>query len=68
MGRCDDEGGNQWICHVCDMKARGECRACERCYKTTCSSHLRSVPVYNPESGLYEMQQLCLFCASPELH
>ena len=58
------ESGSPWICHVCDFKSTGtESRACSVCYKTTCATHLKKVPTYNPESGLFEIQPVCVFCA-----
>ncbi|PLX93014.1 MAG: hypothetical protein C0621_08685 [Desulfuromonas sp.] len=54
-----------WICHVCDQRFyNGEGEACERCYKTTCPSHLKKGMVRNPESGLYEPQNICAICAA----
>jgi hypothetical protein len=55
--------GGPWICHVCDFKSVGESKVCSSCYKTTCDTHLRHVTVYNPGSGLYELQPICLNCA-----
>jgi hypothetical protein len=58
-----DSGGGPWLCHVCDVKSVGESRTCAACYKTTCDKHLRHVTAYNPKSGLYELQPICLNCA-----
>jgi len=64
---CDiagDEGGSLWICHICDATGRGESRACAVCYKTTCALHLQTRSFYNEQSGLYELQPVCLWCAT----
>jgi len=64
---CDlpgEEGESFWICHICDATGRGESRACSVCYKTTCAQHLRTLPFYSEQSGLYEMQPVCLHCAA----
>ena len=65
-----DESGESspWICHVCDSTGRGEAQACARCYMVTCSAHLQLKAVYNTESGLFELQPICLFCATEGLH
>ncbi len=58
-----------WICHVCDHKSQtGEGVACTVCYKTTCGLHLKHVSAYNPASGLYELQPVCIFCVGAKLH
>ena len=58
----DSEGG-YWLCHVCELKSIGKSRVCAACFKTTCDKHLRHVTAYNPASGLYELQPICLHCA-----
>lgn len=55
-----------WICHVCDGKFTGPSIACAHCFKVTCARHLRHVPVRNRETGLYELQPVCLACALSE--
>jgi len=60
----EDEQNSPWICHICDYRApSGPSRVCSICYQTTCPSHLKTVPHYNPESKLYELRQVCLQCA-----
>ena len=65
-----DESGESspWICHICDATGRGEAQACARCYMVTCPKHLQAKAVYNAESGLYELQAVCLLCATEVLH
>jgi len=61
----DSSENTPWICHICDRKFKGgESTACSVCYKTTCSSHLKHVAIFNRESGLYEMRPVCLYCAA----
>jgi hypothetical protein len=57
-----------WICHVCDKTGKGEAQACARCYMVTCPAHLQVKAVYNAGSGLYELQPVCLLCATEALH
>ncbi|ORJ62505.1 hypothetical protein [Geothermobacter hydrogeniphilus] len=52
-----------WICHICDAKGSGESTACSRCYQVTCAAHLTHRSVYNPQSGLFELQPVCMACA-----
>jgi hypothetical protein len=64
-------GGNKdmerspWICHICDFtSAEIESKACDLCYRVTCSLHLRPASVYNQNSGLYETAAVCIACAA----
>lgn len=58
-----------WICHVCDRReTNGEGQACALCYKITCPQHLQTQPIFNPQSGLYELQPVCICCSTPGLH
>ena len=66
MDECGES--SPWICHVCDSTGRGEAQSCARCYMVTCPTHLQIKAIYNAESGLYELQPICLWCAMPELH
>jgi len=52
-----------WICHVCDGKGHGESTACALCYQVTCSTHLTHRSTFNPQSGLFELQPVCVACA-----
>jgi len=52
-----------WMCHICDVTSHSESTACSVCFKTTCLQHLRHVTVLNRESGLFELQPVCLNCA-----
>ena len=53
-----------WICHVCDFKSdTTESKACDLCYRVTCSLHLRPASIYNKKNGLYETAAVCLTCA-----
>ena len=52
-----------WMCHICDVTSTGESTACSVCYKTTCVMHLKHVTRLNKESGLFELQPICLDCA-----
>lgn len=57
-----------WLCHVCDYKSRGEgSTACSVCFKTTCSTHLKLSTVFNAETGLYEIQPICVLCSFAEM-
>ena len=58
-----DERDSPWICHVCNLKATGASTACSVCYMTTCSRHLQHVPHFNRDSGLFELQPICVNCA-----
>jgi hypothetical protein len=61
----EDQAQSPWICHVCDGKFRGdESIACSRCFKTTCSAHLRHLPTLDRDSGLYVLQPVCIACAT----
>ncbi|HKJ04441.1 MAG TPA: hypothetical protein VJ974_02505 [Geopsychrobacteraceae bacterium] len=56
------EEQSPWMCHVCDkFFTIGEPDACSVCYKTTCSIHLKRVPV-ETESGILILQPVCLYC------
>ena len=63
----NDHLNGPWLCHVCDMKSTGPSKSCSACYKTTCNMHLQHVTVYNPETGLYQLQPVCLECAIAEV-
>lgn len=64
----DNSPGSPWICHVCDYKAScGEGIACAVCYKTTCGAHLKKTPRFNADSGLFELQPVCVVCAMAPL-
>lgn len=56
-----------WICHVCDQTGTGESQSCAQCYMVTCPAHLQVKAVYNEENSLYELQTICLLCASKEM-
>jgi len=58
----DDQSNSPWICHVCNLKSSGESSACSVCYMTTCSRHLKYKTVLNRETGLYELQPVCVEC------
>ncbi len=64
----DESGRSPWLCHVCNYtSSTTESIACSLCYKTTCSVHLKHVTAYNAESGLYELQPVCIHCAAAKL-
>ncbi len=57
------EENSRWLCHVCGYSSDiGTGQACAECYKICCRQHLTVTGVYNPESGLYELQQICVEC------
>jgi hypothetical protein len=58
----DDNPHSPWLCHVCNRKSSGESTACSVCYMTTCFQHLKHRTVLNRESGLYELQPVCVSC------
>ena len=59
-----EEQLSPWLCHVCDRTFHDiESTVCSICYKTTCSDHLQRIARFNPNTGLYELQPVCLFCA-----
>ncbi len=61
----DDQAQSLWICHICDGKFQGgESVACSRCFKTTCSAHLRHLPSFDKGSGFYVLQPVCIACAT----
>jgi len=65
----DGPRSSPWICHVCGHKSHtGEGVACSVCYKITCALHLQHKSSFNPASGLYELQPICLLCAGAKLH
>ncbi|PLY01732.1 MAG: hypothetical protein C0624_09875 [Desulfuromonas sp.] len=51
-----------WMCHICDVTSTSESTVCSICFKTTCGLHLKHITVLNKESGLYELQPVCLHC------
>jgi hypothetical protein len=60
----DESANTPWICHVCDFtSSASESRACAVCYKTTCPAHLKTVPTFNAETRLFELQPICVLCA-----
>lgn len=64
----DDSGeSSPWICHICDSTGKGAAQACTQCYMVTCPAHLQIKAVYNAETGLYELQPICLLCATAAL-
>lgn len=64
----EDSEHSAWLCHVCDYKSQGgQSVACSVCFKTTCSTHLQHVPVFNEETGLYEIRPVCVLCAAQGL-
>lgn len=57
------EEKSPWLCHICDYRSTvGEGPVCAECYKVTCRPHLTVATVLNNDSGLYELQQICLEC------
>lgn len=61
----ENQAQSPWICHICDCRFRGsESVACSRCFKTTCSAHLRHLPTRDGDSGLYVLQPVCVACAT----
>jgi hypothetical protein len=53
-----------WICHVCSYKSSDTAsKACDLCYRVTCSLHLRPASIYNPNNGLFETAAVCFDCA-----
>ncbi len=64
----DDNERVPWMCHVCDYRSSSTASvACSVCYKTTCAVHLKHVQVFNAESGLYELQPVCIHCVAAKL-
>lgn len=58
-----DSENSPWMCHICGHSSRlGEGVACSQCYKITCPIHLLTTTVFNPASGLFELQQICVEC------
>jgi len=52
-----------WICHICDFTSETtKSRTCERCYRVTCPAHLQKVSVYNEQTGLYVLEDVCVAC------
>lgn len=61
------EERSPWICHVCDRKyTDGEPEACSVCYQTTCTMHLKRVPV-ETESGILVLEPICLYCEMKDM-
>jgi len=59
----DEQQKSAWMCHVCDLTSdKSEPIACAFCYKVTCALHLAHKTVLNKESGLYELQPICVEC------
>ncbi len=64
----NDIESTPWICHVCDYRSSTtESVACSVCYKTTCTAHLQHKSAFNAESGLYELQPVCIYCVAAKL-
>ena len=64
MGCSDDMERSPWTCHICDYKSDdAESKACDLCYRVTCSLHLRPASLYNEKNGLYETAAVCISCA-----
>lgn len=61
-----EEKNIPWMCHVCDRTGTGESVACAVCYKTTCKAHLSYRSLFNKESGLYEIQPVCVYCRAED--
>lgn len=58
-----EETNFPWMCHVCDYSSNvGEGLVCSECFKITCNQHMTIVSVLNPESGLYELNPICVEC------
>jgi hypothetical protein len=62
-----DPHHSPWICHICDTKSTSESVACSVCYRVTCHLHLTHVTELNRESGLYELNPICLDCAAERM-
>lgn len=61
------EEKSPWICHVCDRRfTDGVAEACSVCYKTTCSQHLKKIPV-EQDSGLLILEPVCVQCQLEEM-
>ncbi|PLX99010.1 MAG: hypothetical protein C0623_10555 [Desulfuromonas sp.] len=59
----NDPEKSPWICHVCDYTSTDtEPVACAFCYKVTCATHLAHKTMLNKETGLYELQPICVEC------
>ncbi|NOY13398.1 MAG: hypothetical protein GXP51_06880 [Deltaproteobacteria bacterium] len=59
----NEEQNSRWICHICDYSSTiGEGQACSQCYKIACPEHMTVSTVYNPATGLYELQAVCVEC------
>ena len=64
MGRSNDMERSPWVCHICNYKADDtESKACDLCFRVTCSFHLRPASLYNEKNGLYETAAVCISCA-----
>ncbi len=67
MGCSDEMERSPWVCHICDYKSDDtESKACDLCYRVTCSLHLRPASIYNGKNGLYETAAVCIACASSQ--
>jgi hypothetical protein len=65
MGRSDNMERAPWVCHVCDYTSDDtESKACDLCFRVTCSLHLRPASLYNEKNGLYETAAVCISCAA----
>lgn len=57
------EESSPWLCHICDYRSNiSEGLTCAECYKICCRQHVTVATVLNPQSGLYELQQICIEC------
>jgi hypothetical protein len=65
IGYSNDMERSPWICHICDYtSAETESKACDLCYRVTCSLHLRPASIYNQNNHLYETAAVCIACAA----
>lgn len=60
--RDDSVVKSPWLCAICGDRGEGEGSACALCYMVVCPSHLQRQPVFNAETGLYELQPVCSCC------
>ncbi len=65
MARSNDIERGLWVCHICGYKSDdAESKACDLCFRVTCSLHLRPASLYNEKNGLYETAGVCISCAA----
>lgn len=59
----DEEFHSPWMCHVCSFSSNvGEGLVCSECYKISCRQHTTISSAFNPQTGLYELKQVCVEC------